>query len=122
MHAPEAEQRTSHELPPQLMLPEQLLAPEHSTAQLSASRHSTPLEQEPMPVHATEQGTPAGHFTPSGQGWSSSQVMTQTALSHTPLVQAFWQSASVASAAGLPPLALPAVAAPPPLAWPPLVG
>jgi hypothetical protein len=123
MHAPGAMQRTSHELPPQLMLPEQLLGPEHSTVQLSASRHSTPLEQEPMPVHATEQGTPTGHFTPSGQGWSSSQVMTQTALSHTPLVQAFWQSASVASglgAAGMPPLAVPAAVSPPLALLPPL--
>ena len=65
---PGARQRTSHESPPQLMLPEQLLSPEHSTVQLSASRHSTPLEHEPAPLHSTEQGTPGGHFTASGQG------------------------------------------------------
>lgn len=88
IHAPAAMQRTSHELPPQLMLPEQLLGPEHSTVQLSASRHSTPLEHEPVPLHSTEQGTSGGHFTSSGQGWSSSQVMTQTALLQTPLVHA----------------------------------
>lgn len=53
MHEPWPSQRTSHELPPQLMLLEQLPMPEHWTVQLSASRHSTPLEHEPMPVHAT---------------------------------------------------------------------
>ncbi len=53
MHAPWPSQRTSHELPPQLMLLAQLLTPTHCTVQLSASLQSTPLEQEPIAVHAT---------------------------------------------------------------------
>jgi hypothetical protein len=78
-------------------------------------------------LHATSHGTPAGHFTVSGQGCASSQVMTQSAPLQVPLVQAFLQSAAVASAppepdmppllpatGALPPLLLPATGAPPP--------
>src|SRR5205814_548269 len=62
-HEPGASQRTSHDSPPQTTLPAQLLAPAHCTVQLSASLHSTPLAQEPMPLHSTLHGTPGGHFT-----------------------------------------------------------
>ena len=68
MHEPWASQTTSHELPPHKMLPEQLLVPLHCTLQLSASWQSTPLMHEPWLLHITLQGTPAGHFTLSGQG------------------------------------------------------
>lgn len=63
-----------------------------------------------MAEQATSHGTPFGHFTFSGQGWSASQVMTQTAPRHSPSVQAASQSAGVASE--LPPAA-PAVPEPP---------
>jgi hypothetical protein len=79
VHAPFPSQRTSHELPPQLTWLAQLLAPMHCTLQLSASLHSTPLEQALLPVHATEHGTPAGHFTVSLQGCASSHVITHNA-------------------------------------------
>lgn len=77
-----------------------------------------------MPLHATLQGTPAGHFTFSGQGCSSSQVMTHTAPWQVPLVHTFLQSADVAgvpAVPGMPPLEPPPVALLPPVALPPAV-
>ena len=49
---PAPSQRTSHELPPQSTRPTQLLSAMHSTLQLAAPWQSTPLEQEPVAVHA----------------------------------------------------------------------
>lgn len=72
-----------------------------------------------MPLQATLQGTPAGHFTFSGQGCSSSHVMTHTAPWHVPLVHNFLQSADVAgmpAVPGMPPLEPPPVALPPAVA------
>jgi hypothetical protein len=110
MQLPGLSHTTSHELPAQVTLPEQLLSPLQCTLQLAAPWQSTPLEHALWLRQSTRHATPSGHFTLSVQGCSASQVMTQTAPWHWPT------PAHASSQAGdmkmpLPPVALPALPA-----------
>ena len=53
MHAPCFSQRTSHELPPHVRLPEQLFSPAQLMMQVEEPWQSTPLEHEPGAVQST---------------------------------------------------------------------
>jgi hypothetical protein len=53
LHEPCALHTTSHELPPQRMLPEQVFSATHCTEQVSASRQSMACEQAPGVLHCT---------------------------------------------------------------------
>jgi hypothetical protein len=92
-------QETVHSEPLHAMGPVHDGSPSQTIAQALAREQSTNEGQEPLPLHSTSQGTPAGHTTPSAQEPPPVHVKRQwPASSQAPASgQTSWQSTGSAS-------------------------